>query len=306
MIWLAWRQLRSQVAVVSVALLVIVIALVVTRPHVITAYGPRGDGDLTGLYVWLRLLGTVLIGLPAGIGAFWGAPMVASELEAGTHRLAWTQSITRDRWLSLKLAVTAAAAVVIMAVFAAVFTWWCEPIDATAASRISPANFAQRGIGPISYALFSLALGMLLGTMIRRTLPAMAATLVGFLAVRIAVQTIVRQHLVAATTVRTDPFGPGPRGGWALSSQLVNRAGRPVSGQNLESQLITACHITRATPDVDAALATCAHRMGFQNLTRTIPSGSFWELQAMEFAIFLALAALIAGLAFWWIRHRTA
>lgn len=280
------------------------IALVATRAHVIDVYGPSGSGDLTGPYVWLRLLGSVLIGVPVAFGAFWGAPMVAGELEAGTHRLVWTQSITRGRWLAVKAIVAALAAVVAVAVFSAAFTWWCTPIDSTAASRVSPANFAQRGIAPIGYTLFALALGVLLGAMIRRTLPAMVATLVGFLAVRMLVQKLVRQHLVAATTIRTDPFATGPRGGWPLSSHTVNSAGHVISGPDLESQLITACHITRATPDVDAALASCAHKLGFQDLTRTIPSSSFSQLQAMEVAIFIALAGLVAGAAVWWVRHR--
>ena len=304
MSWLAWRQLRVQAAVVNALLLAVVVALVATRAHVADVYEPSGSGDLTGFYVWLRLLGTVLIGVPAAFGAFWGAPMVASELEAGTHRLVWTQGISRDRWLAVKAIVTALAAVALVAVVSAVFTWWCAPIDATASSRVSPANFAQRGIAPIGYTLLALALGVLLGTMIRRTLPAMAATLVGFLAVRMLVQKLVRQHLVAATTIRTDPFGAGPRGSWLLSSHTVNSAGHPVPGQDLEGQLVAACSITRATPDVDAALASCAHKMGFQNLTRTIPSSSFWQLQAMELAIFVALAALVASAAFWWVRHR--
>ena len=305
MTWLAWRQLRAQVAVVVAALVVVVAALVATRPHLVDVYGPSGGGELTGLYVWLRLLGTVLIGLPAAIGAFWGAPMIAGELEAHTHRLAWTQSITRDRWLAVKLALTAAVSVAVVGIFAAVFTWWSAPIDATAASRISPANFAQRGFIPIGYTIFALTAGVLIGAVARRTLPAMAATLLAFLVVRLAIQKLVRAHLVSWTTIRTDPFGPGPRDAWALSTRTVDAAGHPVSGQDLESHLIAACHITRATPDVDQALATCAHQMGIHNLTRAIPSSSFWQLQAYELVIFLGVAAAIVAATFWWIRHRT-
>lgn len=302
MTWLAWRQLRAQVAVVVAVLCAIVVTLVVTRAHVADAYRPSGSGDLTGFYASLRLLGTVLIGVPAGFGAFWGAPLVAGELEAGTHRLVWTQSVSRGRWLAVKMVVAAVVAMAIVAVFSAVFTWWCAPIDATVATRISPANFAQRGMVPVGYTLFALTLGVLLGSLIRRTLPAMAATVVGFLAVRVLVQKVVRQHLVVASTVRTDPFGAGPHG-WALSFQTVNSAGHPVSLQGLEGHLVEACHITRATPDVDAALASCAHKMGFQDLTRTIPSSSFWQLQAMELVIFMALGTIVAGAAFWWVRR---
>ncbi len=305
MTWLAWRQLRAQAAVVVVALLVVVVALVATRPHLVDAYAHVGRPELTGVYVWLRLLGTVLIGLPAAIGAFWGAPMIAGELEAHTHRLAWTQSITRDRWLAVKLALTAAVSVAIVGLLAAVFTWWSAPIDATAASRISPANFAQRGFIPIGYTIFALALGVLIGAIARRTLPAMAATLLAFLVVRLAIQKLVRAHLVSVTIISTDPFGPGPRAAWALSTRTVDAAGHPVSGQDLESHLVAVCHITRATAAVDRALASCAHGIGVHNLTQAIPSSSFWQLQASELVIFLAVAAAVVAATFWWIRHRT-
>lgn len=303
--WLAWRQLRAQAAVLGAALTVVLIALVATRPHLVDVYGRSGDGELTGLYVWLRLLGTVLIGLPAAIGAFWGAPMVAGELEGGTHRLAWTQSITRDRWLAVKLAITAAVSMAVVALFAAVFTWWCAPLDATAASRISPANFAQRGVVPIGYTLFALAVGVLIGTVARRTLPAMAATLVAFFVVRLTSQKLIRPHLVSPSTMRTDPFGSGPRGGWVLSTHTVDAAGQPTSGGDLENTLAAACHITRATPDVDEALAACAHKLGFDNVTRVIPSSSFWQLQIYELVVFFALTVAIVATTFWWVRHRT-
>ena len=52
------------------------------------------------------MLGTGLAYVvPAVIGIFWGAPMIAREIEAGTYRLVWTQSITRTRWLVSKLGV---------------------------------------------------------------------------------------------------------------------------------------------------------------------------------------------------------
>lgn len=305
MTWLAWRQLRAQAALLVAALVVVLMTLVATRPHLVEVYGPSGNGELTGLYVWLRLLGTVLIGMPAAIAAFWGAPMIAGELEARTHRLVWTQSITRDRWLAVKLALAAAVAVAVVGILAAVFTWWCAPIDATAASRISPANFAQRGFISIGYTLFALILGVFLGAVIRRTLPAMAATLVAFFVVRLAVQKLARPHLVSPATIRSDAFGPGPRGAWALSTRTVDAAGQAVSGQDLENHLVAACHITRATPDLDKALSDCAHQMGIHNLTTAIPSSSFWQLQSIEFIIFMGLAAATAAATFWWIRHRT-
>ena len=112
-------------------------------------------------------------------------------------------------------------------------------------------------------------------------------------------------HLVSWTNIRTDPFGPDPRDAWALSprepltppaTRYPDRTSRAISSPT--------CHITRATPDADQALATCAHQMGIHNLTRAIPSSSFWQLQAYELVIFLGVAGAIVAATFWWIRHR--
>ncbi len=89
-----------------------------------------------------------------------------------------------------------------------------------------------------------------------------------------------------------------------LSTRTVDAAGHPVSGQGLENHLSGVCHITRATPDVDKALSTCARQLGIRNLTQVIPSSSFWHLQTVELVIFVGLAAGITGATFWWIRHR--
>jgi hypothetical protein len=97
------------------------------------------------------MLGTVLVGVPAAMGAFWGAPIVAGELEAKTHLLAWTRGVTRRHWPSVTLLLGGSVAAVLAAGLSLASTWWAAPIDA-AGSRIAPATFAQRGVAPIGYA----------------------------------------------------------------------------------------------------------------------------------------------------------
>ena len=117
---------------------------------------------------------------PAVIGAFWGAPMVARELEAGTHRLVWNQSITRNRWLATKLGLGMLGAVAAGAVAGLAMTWWSRPIDGAVnagqaptatifdLARIAPEVFGSRGIAPIGYAAFAFALGVAAGALLRR------------------------------------------------------------------------------------------------------------------------------------------
>ena len=278
--------------------------LVVTRGHVVDVYGAPDGNDLTGLYVWLRLLGTALIGVPAIIGAFWGAPLLTREFEDHTYRMVWTQSVTRRRWLATKIAVIGVVTVAVVAVVALVFTWWSGPIDATG-NRIGPATFGSRGIVPVGYALFGLTFGTLVGTILRRTIPAMASSLIGFLIVRMFVQKVVRARLVGTESVSIPSFGPNGLGGWIVSSRTVDVAGHTLSKSAAEGTLTAACRITRATQDVDAALAVCGDKIGIHDIAQVHPSGQFWALQTAEFGLFVALAVITAAVCFWWLNHRS-
>ncbi len=303
MTWLAWRQFRSHALLAATATVVVLVALVASRNHITDVYSSDGTGELTGVYVWLRLLGTVIIGVPAAIGAFWGAPLVATEIERHTNKLVWTQSVTRRRWLATKLAVIAVVCVVTVGLFAAAFTRWATPIDAVG-NRIGTANFGQRGVVPVGYALFALALGTLLGLVIRRTLPAIAATVVVFIAARIAFQQVVRPHLVAPVEMTTPTFDQSSLAGWILSTRTVDSAGRTIQG--FENQIAATCGITRQTADYERAIATCAHRLGIHDITRLHPADHFWTLQSYEFGIFIAVAAALTIISFCVLRRSPA
>jgi hypothetical protein len=299
MTWLAWRHLRLQAAAAALALAVVTVVLVPTGRHLAHVPDPR---DLSTFYQSLRLLGTALIGVPAAIGAFWGAPLVARELENGTHRLAWGQSATRTRWLAVKLVVVGAVAATLTAAFSFLFTWWSLPMDRVG-NRIGTANFGQRGFVPVAYALFALALGTFLGLVLRKTLPAMAATLAGFFVVRFGVQ-LLRPHLLDPVQVNVPLFGE-TRGAWIGAGRTtVDAAGqRFVGGDN---HLAALCHLGRTANanDPTPALAACAERLGVHDVVSVHPASQFWAFQAWEAAIFAGLAVALVLAAFWWLRNR--
>jgi hypothetical protein len=124
--------------------------------------------------------------VPGLVGLFWGAPLVARELEEGTFRVVWTQSVTRRRWLLTRLAVLGLVATVASALLSLVVTWWSSPIDRAKASPFS--SFDVGGVVPVGYALFALVLGVAAGLVLRRTVAGMAVALVGFVAARLAVK----------------------------------------------------------------------------------------------------------------------
>jgi hypothetical protein len=305
MTWLAWRQARAQALAAAVATAAHAAVLDATRSHV----AATPEGELSTFYKQLQLLGTVLIGMPAAIGAFWGAPLLARELELGTHRLAWTQGVTRRRWLGTRLSVLAVLAIALTAVFAALFTWWSLPFDAHG-NRIGTANFGQRGIAPVAYALFALALGALAGTVIRRTLPAMAVTSVAFFATRYAFQLGVRPRLAGTVELPRglSIFGagandPASAGAWVVSSKTVDGRGRVIPSGSADRILADACGLTRTS--TEAAFRQCADRLGLHDVVTVHPAGQFWTMQIWESVAFCSLAMALVAATFWWVRHRT-
>jgi hypothetical protein len=305
MTWLAWRQTRAQALVAVIATAVFAGVLIATRAHI----AATPEDELSTFYESLQLLGTALIGVPVAIGAFWGAPLLARELEVGTHRLAWTQGVTRRRWLGTRLAVLGALAIVVTAVFAALFTWWSLPFDAHG-NRLGTANFGQRGVAPVAYALFALALGTFVGTVVRRTLPAMAITAVAFFAARFAFQLAVRPRLADTVelTSSLSMFGsaaddPRSTGAWVVSSTTVDGNGRVVPSGSADGILADACHLTRTS--TEEAFHQCAEHLGLHDVVRAHPASQFWPMQIWESLAFCSLGVALVAASFWWVRHRT-
>jgi len=162
------------------------------------------------------------------IGVFWGAPLVAREIETGTFRLAWTQTITRARWLASKLALPGLAAMAVTEGLSLMYGWWAAPIGQ--AARLAPGasfptgmgpfsllDFDAHGIVPLGYAAFAFTLGVTTGTFIRRSVPAMAVTLAVFAAVQVAMPLGIRPHLFppvhtnASIATQFIPEGTGRR-----------------------------------------------------------------------------------------------
>lgn len=336
MIWLAWRQFRAAAALTAAALAALAAVLALSGPGLAHDYaagiaecgGGSGCLDFTRQFferhqtAFLGACAVVLL-LPALLGLFWGAPLIARELEAGTHRLVWNQSVTRTRWLAVKLGLGGLAAMVVAGLGCLAVTWWSSPIDQAARSypRMGPLLFASRGIAPIGYAAFAFALGVTVGMLIRRTLPAMAITLVVFAAAQIAMPTLVRAHLLPTTRVtieittsnldglsarrggpiRIDVRSPDPAG-WLLSRKIVDASGRQV-----QTVPVTAGSAQcPAGPDGLAACLAEVTRLGYRAEVVYQPGSRFWPLQWLETGIYAAVALGLAGFSFWWLRRRLA
>jgi hypothetical protein len=345
MIWLTGRQFRIQAAAVAAVAIAFALVLAATGSRLAdlaTTYRDVFD-HLTANDRHLFYTGIVVVAVaPVIIGVFWGAPLVARELEAGTHRLAWTQSVTRSRWLATKLGVTTLAAAAAVGVLTFAVTWWSQPLDGALSSthgslpsRLTPVTFAMRGIVPVAYAVFAVVLGATIGAVLRRTLPAMAVTLAVVVFVQIAVPTWIRPHLVptAEQTVTFDrqgldgigisDNGPGTRthvtvttkggaGNWVLSNQTVDATGRATGLPWWFAGCLPPPPAPGAGdgpvqvqgPDKLDACFTRLNAEGYRQRVVYQPANHFWALQWAETGLFLGFTGLLTWFCFWWTRRR--
>jgi hypothetical protein len=322
MTWLAWRQMRGQAlaAAIGMAALALLLMILVARTgHLAVADVVR---QLSLPQKRVFALGSAALNLlPAVLGVFWGAPLVARELEAGTHRLAWAQGVGRQRWLWTKVGLGALATVATVGVASLALTWWAAPVDQAIGlagddggvfvAKVEPLVFDARGIVPVAHALLAFMSGVAAGTLLRRTLPAMGATLVVVVALSLAMPLGVRQHLIAPVatteaitadtplmidqngTVTVDARRPGS---WVLDQTIVDRSGARASAP----AAFLDCLNHRGAPETCNATL---RRAGLHVAVREQPARRFWPLQWIESGIFLALSAALAAFCALWIRR---
>ena len=216
-------------------------------------------------------VGLLLLVLPMLAGMFWGAPLIARETEHGTHRLVWTQGVSRLRWASTKIGLVSLAVLVITAIYAGMLTWWITPVIETSGQQFSYIFFDIHGIVVFGYVLFALALGVLAGAVTGRLLPAMAVTVVGFIGMRLVVMLAARDRYMATETRRLP----------------ILDTDYPTMRNDLNGNWIVASH-----PGTNTEILTIH------------PASDLWAFQAIETAIFAALAIILLVSSIYWVRRR--
>lgn len=317
MSWLVWRQHRQQAAFGAATLALVACLLVLTGVHMHSVFDSSGlasclsgGGDCSNArsafesrFGTLRQLVPFFMALPLLVGLFWGAPLLARDLEQGTHLFVWTQGVTRLRWLGSKLLTLLVLALALGAAYALLISWWLGPLDRSTGDRFQPGIFDQQGIVPVAYVAFAFALGVAAGAIMRKTMAAMAATLVGFVAVRLVVAGFLRRHFLAPVKRVYAPL-PGVDtnhpGAWVYSQTTVDGAGHRVAE-------FTVGSVCPATPgSTTASLDRCVRAHGFLNVDVFQPASRYWLFQGIEAAIFVGLTLALLALAVWWVRERVA
>ena len=319
MIWLTWRQHRGELTIVCGALALLAAILIVVGLDMHSAYAQLGIanclsevrtspncGDALDAFrnqygFWLAFTGWLNL-IPALLGILIGAPLVARELEHGTQRLIWTQSVTRRRWLAVKLALVLGGCLVVTLALSLLLTWWRQPWD-TLNGRLGNAGFDFEGTAILGYVLFALALAITAGALMRRAIPAMVVTLAGFLAVRLPIEFHFRPYYLPPLTATFDLVtrtGSAvlSRADWDVSESFVDRSGHQLSDPQVYGPCLSAYRATKDT------FFQCAHDHGWLLSETYQPASRFWTFQGIETAIFVGVAVVLLALSVWWVVRR--
>jgi hypothetical protein len=296
MIWVTWRQHRTQAIVclgVFCALAIFAVAVgslmrsafdadglgaCLARsggsgcPAVITSFVHRFDGPAA---ITANL---PLFVIPGLVGVVVGAPLLGRELEQGTWRLAWSQTVPRTRWLVTKLALVTGGLVVFGLAITAVMSWYHAPLDQVS-TRLQPPPFNYEGVLLPCSLLCAFGLGVLAGLLLRNTIGGM---------------------VVAYIT-------------WEIPTAVITLLNGPIQFPPAATERITcqascAGASTNSTPPVtghlgDLVLSVVRH--GDQLIVTYIPASRFWTLQLIEGGLFIAIAAAALGTAVWLLHRRT-
>ncbi len=323
MAWITWRQHGFALAGVAAflgALAVWLWTAGIALHHAYaaaTACHPAGALACADVVTKFNDLNHALLGgyalqpVPALIGAFVGAPVLARELETGTFRYAWTQGFGRVRWALAKLVTLAAVVAVAAGALGLLISWYYHPYYATGNQALSlteysplaPGLFDLSGVAFAAWTAGAFAIGGLAGMLIRRVVPAIVATLAVYAGLALAVGNFLRQHYLAPL-LTSNVNVPGSA---LVLSQWWTKAGKfAFAGQPSNTLLMRLCSpaLQRGKPTSDLTLQQCLAHHGYTLWTRYQPGSRFWPFQRIEGGWLILLAVLLIAIIIWLVRRR--
>ena len=300
MIWVSWRQHRSQAIACLALLAALAVYAILLGSSMRSAFShdglaaclarSQGISCPAAISAFMNEFGSavniafwaVLLIAPGLLGVLIGAPLIARELEYGTWRLAWSQTVPRTRWLAAKLALVTGGLVVLGAAMTAVITWYRAPMDRLT-GHFLPNIYDFEGLVLTAYILCAFGFAVLAGLLLRRSIPAMVAAFIPWLAIRLVVEFVLRPHFQAPLTFhQVCPQNGSCFGGYGLGILP------PVTG-----------HIG------DWVLGQAAGPAGVNSYLYQ-PADRFWTFQSIEAGIFVALTATALGATIWLLHRRAA
>jgi hypothetical protein len=325
MAWVTWRQHRVALTGLVVALAAIGTYTWMVGLQLHHAYAAELACHPAGSDACLQLTsgfdsvggfltnGWILQLVPALIGAFIGAPVLAREMETGSYRYAWTQGFGRWRWTLAKLAGLAVAVTAAAGAISVLFSWYYQPYfgahnqarDLSELTSLAPSLFDLRGVVFGAWTLAAFAIGALAGMLIRRVVPAIVATLVVYAGLAIATGAWLRAHYFAPIVTRSLNV---PSSVWIVS-QNWTKGGQTVS-QTVLYQVLQGAPAQVAGkggggPNLHALVAwQYLVQRGYIQVTSYQPATRFWAFQWVEAGWLLGLSVLLIAFTVWLVRRR--
>lgn len=319
MIWVGWRQQRVETLIAAAMLAVLAAVAIPTGVHMASVYTHEGLAACAGnanpatcggtslssflfRFNGLNLLFTVSTIVPALAALLLAAPFVL-DLDNGTYRLYWTQSITRRRWIVTKLTLSVAVSVAVAGCLIALATWARAPLDHLN-GRMSTNAYDAEGIVPVAYALFVLGVAVAIGALWRRTVPSLLVAFAVYIVGRAFMDSWLRQRLLSPVKTTWLASGSGPNLNQAL---VINQFTSDKNGHELAS---SAGPCIRSSGGLFTHTRICGqlHALGTHVYMTAVyqPASRFWELQGVEFGIVAGIGTVLVLAAAWWTHHRIA
>ena len=321
--WVAWRRYRTTL-VATGALIVVLAGFMLARGHqmrdayaAVKACAPQpsascgfafaqfhdtyaNTGPLAALFVWL----------PAVIGAFAGAPLLARELESGTFRYTWTQGAGRTRWM-VSLTVSGVLCVAALAAaFGLLVTWYQQPLfDSGMQFRLHASVFPVTGVAVIGWAVLAFAIGVFVGLLTRRVLAAVALTLAAWTGLGFLAGSVLRDRYAAPLVTSNLQLSPSDfpvdqwwtKGGVRIGDAQLNQVLQAVGVQPIDGGPV---QVAPGSSAVDPVQYLIQH--GYTQLTSYQPDSRYWTFQWIEFGWLTLLSVLLLAASIWLLRRRPA
>ena len=322
MTWLTWRLHRTEVAIGVLLFAALIAIMLLGTERVNSAYDAARDGgsfdDDRGLlfdersadYFILRSrwsnLNTLLHGVPLAVAALLAIPTL-QELERGTHRLAWTQSISRRRWSLVRVGFAAGVATLVAAIWAVTASHWRASILRGEERTFGQHAFELSPAVLFGYGLFAVALGLAAAAIVRRLVPALALLAVGFIGARIFTTFVLRERYRDPIEV-TVAAGADPGQLTAFADRwIVDESWLTGTGERLSWERVNQlCTPGANEQNVDAFYQRCYADNDLHYFRAYHLNDRVVQFQLIEMALYLGLATALFALAYWWLTRRPA
>jgi hypothetical protein len=180
-------------------------------------------------------------------------------------------------------------------------------------------QFSLRELTFPAWTLAAFAIGAMAGMLIRRVVPAIAATLAAYAGLAIATAALLREHYLTPLITTSQNL---PGNVWVIG-QWWTKAGRFAFAGNPPDSLTTRFCSFPQSPSAKGGfpqsasvkggpsspgetLAQCLGPHGYLNWTSYQPASRLWPFQWIEGGWLLALSVLLIAATIWLVRRRAA